>query len=70
LISTTVLGTFATVDAASLGAAWLNTITADLSAARIARGQALIGTSALPPAIFEPGPRRNTRFFFILSARL
>jgi hemolysin activation/secretion protein len=67
-------GTFENVDAASIGAGlrlgWLNAITADLSAAQIAQGQGLIGTSALPPGILEPGPRRNTRFFFILTARL
>jgi hypothetical protein len=29
----------------------------------------LLGTTALP-GVLSAGPRRNTRFFFILSARL
>ena len=47
-----VLGTFKTVDAASLGAGlrlgWLNAITADLSVAQVAQGQGLLGTGAVP----------------------
>jgi hemolysin activation/secretion protein len=66
-------GTFSRVDAASLGAGlrlgWLNSITADLSVAQVAQGQGLLGTTALP-GLLEAGPRRNTRFFFILTTRL
>jgi hypothetical protein len=68
-----VLGTFKSVDAASLGAGlrlgWLNAITADLSIAQVAQGQGLLGTGAVPE-LLQTGPRRNTRFFFILTARL
>jgi len=68
-----VLGTFKTVDAASLGAGlrlgWLNAITADLSVAQVAQGQGLLGTGAVPE-LLQTGPRKNTRFFFILTARL
>jgi hemolysin activation/secretion protein len=66
-------GTFTSVDAASLGAGlrlgWLNSYFADLSIAQVAQGQGLLGTTALP-SLLEAGPRKNTRFFFILSARL
>jgi hemolysin activation/secretion protein len=66
-------GTFTSVDAASLGAGlrlgWLNSYFADLSIAQVAQGQGLLGTTALP-GLLEAGPRKNTRFFFILSARL
>ena len=68
-----VLGTFKTVDAASLGAGlrlgWLNAITADLSVAQVAQGAGLLGTGAVPE-LLQTGPRKNTRFFFILTARL
>src|SRR4051794_37054440 len=68
-----VLGTFKTVDAASLGAGlrlgWLNAIIADLSIAHVAQGQGLLGTGAVP-GLLQTGPRKNTRFFFILTARL
>jgi hemolysin activation/secretion protein len=68
-----VLGTFNTVDAASLGAGvrlgWFNSITADFTATQVAQGQGLIGTGAVPAAPGQ-GVRRNTRFFFILGARL
>ena len=68
-----VLGTFKSVDAASLGAGlrlgWLNAITADLSIAQVAQGQGLLGTGTVP-GLLQTGPRRNTRFFFILTARL
>jgi hypothetical protein len=68
-----VLGTFKSVDAASLGAGlrlgWLNAITADLSVAQVAQGQGLLGTGAVPE-LLQTGPRKNTRFFFILTARL
>jgi hypothetical protein len=68
-----VLGTFKSVDAASLGAGlrlgWLNAITADLSIAQVAQGQGLLGTGAVPE-LLQTGPRKNTRFFFILTARL
>jgi hypothetical protein len=33
------------------------------------QGTGLIGTGAVP-GLLEAGPRKNTRFFFILSARL
>jgi hemolysin activation/secretion protein len=66
-------GTFTSVDAASFGGGlrlgWLNAVTADLSVTQVAQGQGLLGTTALPSAL-SVGPRRNTRFFFILSARL
>ena len=66
-------GTFTSVDAASFGGGlrlgWLNAVTADLSVTQVAQGQGLQGTSALP-GVLSAGPRRNTRFFFILSARL
>jgi hemolysin activation/secretion protein len=66
-------GTFSNVDAASVGAGlrlgWLNAITADLSIAQVAQGQGLLGTTAVP-GLLETGPRKNTRFFFILNARL
>src|SRR6266542_1989265 len=66
-------GTFRSVDAASFGAGlrlgWLNAVTADLSVTQVAQGQGLVGTTALP-GLLEQGPRKNTRFFFILSARL
>jgi hemolysin activation/secretion protein len=66
-------GTFRSVDAASFGAGlrlgWLNALTADLTVTQVAQGQGLVGTTALP-GLLERGPRRNTRFFFILSARL
>lgn len=65
-------GTFTSVDAASFGAGlrlgWLNAVTADLTVTQVAQGQGLVGTSALPG--LGVGPRKNTRFFFILSARL
>ena len=68
-----VLGTFKQVDAASLGAGlrlgWLNAITADLSVAQVAQGQGLLGTGAVPE-LLQTGPRKNTRFFFILTSRL
>jgi hemolysin activation/secretion protein len=66
-------GTFTSVDAASFGGGlrlgWLNAVTADLSVTQVAQGQGLQGTTALP-GVLSAGPRRNTRFFFILSARL
>ena len=66
-------GTFSNVDAASLGAGlrlgWLNAITADLSVAQVAQGAGLLGTGAVP-GLLQTGPRKNTRFFFILTARL
>jgi hemolysin activation/secretion protein len=66
-------GTFSNVDAASVGAGlrlgWLNAITADLSVAQVAQGQGLLGTTAVP-GLLQTGPRKNTRFFFILNARL
>src|SRR5882724_479978 len=66
-------GTFQSVDAASFGGGlrlgWLNAVTADLSVTQVAQGQGLVGTTALP-GLLEQGPRKNTRFFFILSARL
>jgi hemolysin activation/secretion protein len=66
-------GTFKSVDAASFGAGlrlgWLNAVTADLTVTQVAQGQGLVGTTALP-GLLEQGPRKNTRFFFILSARL
>ena len=66
-------GTFSNVDAASLGAGlrlgWLNAITADLSVAQVAQGAGLLGTGAVP-GLPQTGPRKNTRFFFILTARL
>jgi len=65
-------GTFTTVDAASFGAGlrlgWLNAVTADLTVTQVAQGEGLVGTSAVPGIV--TGPRKNTRFFFILSARL
>src|SRR6266436_3340875 len=68
-----VAATFTTVDAASFGGGlrlgWLNAVTADLTVTQVAQGQGLLGTTALPSAL-SVGPRRNTRFFFILSARL
>ena len=48
---------------------WLNAITADLSVAQVAQGQGLLGTGAVPE-LLQTGPRKNTRFFFILTARL
>ena len=61
------------VDAASFGGGlrlgWLNAVTADLTVTQVAQGQGLLGTTALP-TVLGVGPRRNTRFFFILSARL
>jgi hemolysin activation/secretion protein len=66
-------GTFANVDAASVGAGlrlgWLNAITADLSVAQAVQGTGLLNTGPVP-GLLETGPRKNTRFFFILSARL
>jgi hypothetical protein len=41
-------------------------ITADLS---VAQGEGLLGTGAVPK-LLQTGPRKNTRFFFILTARL
>jgi hypothetical protein len=68
-----VVGTLTSVDAASFGGGlrlgWLNAVTADLSVTQVAQGQGLVGTTALP-GVLSAGPRRNTRFFFILSARL
>jgi hemolysin activation/secretion protein len=68
-----VLGTFKQVDAASLGAGlrlgWLNAITADLSVAQVAQGAGLLGTGTVPE-LLQTGPRKNTRFFFILTSRL
>jgi hemolysin activation/secretion protein len=65
-------GTFTSVDAASFGAGlrlgWLNAVTADLTVTQVAQGEGLIGTSAVPGIV--TGPRKNTRFFFILSSRL
>ncbi len=65
-------GTFTSVDAASFGAGlrlgWLNAVTADLTVTQIAQGEGLVGTSAVPGIV--TGPRKNTRFFFILSSRL
>ncbi|MGA7488062.1 MAG: POTRA domain-containing protein [Xanthobacteraceae bacterium] len=66
-------GTFSNVDAASVGAGlrlgWLNAITADLSVAQAVQGTGLLGTGTVP-GLLEAGPRKNTRFFFILNARL
>lgn len=66
-------GTFKSVDAASVGAGlrlgWLNAITADLSVAQAIQGTGLLGTTPVP-GLLEAGPRKNTRFFFILNARL
>jgi hemolysin activation/secretion protein len=68
-----VVGTFSSVDAASFGAGlrlgWLNSITADFTAAQVAQGQGLNGTGVVPAGLSQ-GVRRNTRFFFILGARL
>ena len=68
-----VLGTFKDVDASSIGAGlrfgWLNSITADFSATQITQGQGLVGTGAVPQDQNQ-GPRRNTRYFLVLSARL
>jgi hemolysin activation/secretion protein len=68
-----VAGTFSNVDAASIGAGlrlgWLNSITADVSIAQVIQGEGLTGTNAVPQAL-DPGVRKNTRFFFILGARL
>jgi hypothetical protein len=52
-------------------AGWMNAITADLSVAQVAQGQGLLGTTAVP-GLLQTGPRKNTRFFFILilNARL
>ena len=65
-------GTFTSVDAASFGAGlrlgWLNAVTADLTVTQVAQGEGLVGTSAVPGLV--TGPRKNTRFFFILGARL
>jgi hemolysin activation/secretion protein len=65
-------GTFTSVDAASFGGGlrlgWLNAVTADLTVTQVAQGEGLVGTSAVPGLV--TGPRKNTRFFFILSARL
>jgi hemolysin activation/secretion protein len=65
-------GTFTSVDAASFGAGlrlgWLNAVTADLTVTQVAQGQGLVGTSAIPGLLTRP--RKNTRFFFILTARL
>ena len=52
-----------------LRAGWLNAITADLSVAQVAQGQGLLGTGAVPE-LLQTGPRKNTRFFFILTSRL
>src|SRR5262245_861548 len=64
------LGTFTSVDAASFGAGlsrgWLNAVTADLTVTQVAQGQGLVGTSAIPGLL--TGPRKNTRFFFILRS--
>jgi hemolysin activation/secretion protein len=66
-------GTFTSVDAASFGGGlrlgWLNAVTADLTVTQVAQGQGLVGTTALP-TVLSAGPRKNTRFFFILGARL
>jgi hemolysin activation/secretion protein len=68
-----VLGTFTSVDAASFGGGlrlgWLNAVTADLTVTQVAQGQGLVGTTALP-GVLSAGPQKNTRFFFILGARL
>src|SRR5262252_6044667 len=73
LASCAVFGHINGVDAASFGGGlrlgWLNAVTADLSVTQVAQGQGLLGTTALP-SVLSVGPRRNTRFFFILSARL
>ena len=67
------LGTFTSVDAASFGGGlrlgWLNAVTADLTVTQVAQGQGLLGTTALP-GVLSAGPQKNTRFFFILGARL
>jgi hemolysin activation/secretion protein len=66
-------GTFTSVDAASFGGGlrlgWLNAVTADLTVTQVAQGEGLLGTTALP-GLLAQGPRKNTRFFFILGARL
>jgi hemolysin activation/secretion protein len=67
-----VLGTFTSEDAATIGGGlrlgWHNAVTADLTVTQVAQGEGLVGTSAVPGLV--TGPRKNTRFFFILSARL
>jgi hypothetical protein len=37
--------------------------------AQAVQGTGLLGTQAVP-GLLETGPRKNTRFFFILNARL
>jgi hypothetical protein len=54
---------------AGLGLGWPNAIIADLSIAQVAQGQGQLGTETVP-SLLEAGPRTNTRFFFILTARL
>jgi hemolysin activation/secretion protein len=67
-----VVGTPRNVDAASMGAGlrlgWLNALTADLSITQVLQGQGLTGTQPVPGQ--DLGVRRDTRFFFILGARL
>src|SRR5262249_2046159 len=66
-------GTFTSVDAASFGGGLrlglVHPGTADSTVTQVAKGQGLLGPTALP-SVLSLGPRRNTRFFFILSARL
>ena len=73
LISSMVLEHTWAVDAASVGVGlrlgWLNAITADLSVAQAVQGTGLLNTGPVP-GLLETGPRKNTRFFFILNARL
>ena len=54
---------------AGLRLGWPNAITADLSVAQVAQGQGLLGTGAVPE-LLQTGPRKNTRFFFILTSQL
>lgn len=67
-----VVGTPRYVDAASMGAGlrlgWLNSLTADLSITQVLQGQGVTGTQPVPG--LDQGVRRDTRFFFILGARL
>jgi hemolysin activation/secretion protein len=67
-----VVGTPRDVDAASMGAGlrlgWLNALTADVSITQVLQGQGVTGTQPVPG--LDQGPRRDTRFFFILGARL
>jgi hypothetical protein len=54
---------------AGLRLGWLNAITADLQVAQAVQGTGLLNTGPVP-GLLETGPRKNTRFFVILNARL